>query len=104
MKGRSYSRGVFRFGGVAMKFRLGGWIPTGGRIQVSINHLTPNSKFFSDFGHFIMKMLNDLKILANLYQEFFVKKRDFWGISPTISNWGDVHPYPPGDDAHFEVR
>ena len=79
-----------------MKFRLWGWIPTGGRIQVSQNHLPPNSKFSSDFGHFILKMLKDLKILANLYQEFFLKNTISGGYPPQFQTGGtSCAPIPP---------
>ena len=39
---------------VATKFRLGG------RVQVSQNHLPPNSNFSSDFAHFISEILENL--------------------------------------------
>ena len=37
-------------------FRLGG----GGRIQVSQNHLPPNSDFSPDFAHFVSQILENL--------------------------------------------
>ena len=47
-----------------------------GRIQVSRNHLPPNSDFSSDFAHFILEISEDLKEIANIKKIFF-KNRDF---------------------------
>ena len=49
----------------------GGLIPTGGRIQVSQDHLPLNSKFSSDFTHFILGILEKLKIFENITKIFF---------------------------------
>ena len=62
----------------------------GGQIQVRQTHLPPNSNFSSNFGHFISKVLENLKIDMN--SKFFFKTRDFWGTSPKISDRGS-HPH-----------
>ena len=79
--------------GVATNFRLGGRIPTGGggRIQVNENHLPPNSDFSSDFGHIILEISENLKILTNKLK-IFTKNRDFWGISPRNFEPGGTRP------------
>ena len=51
--------------GVATKFRLRG------RIQKSQNHLPSNSDFSSDFAHFNLEILRNLKILVYI-QNFFL--------------------------------
>ena len=61
--------------GVAMKFRMRG------RTQVSQNQLSPNSDLSSDFAHFILKILENLKILASI-QKIFIENRDLWGDVP----------------------
>ena len=56
--------------------------------------LPPNSYFSSDFAHFILEILNNLKILAYV-QNYFFKKHDFWGYPPGILNrGGDTSPPP----------
>ena len=88
--------------GVATNFRLGGTTPDrGGRIQVSQNHLPPNSDFSSVFAHFVWEILENPKVLANIPKIFF-KNRDFWGdIPPGFSNRGGHVPrFPPGGAAH----
>ena len=68
--------------GVATKFQLGGQIPTGGgQIQVSQNHLPPNSDFSSDFTYFISKIPENLNISVNI-QKIVFKNLDFWGDIP----------------------
>ena len=82
--------------GVATKFRLGG------RIQVSQNHLPPNSDFSSDFAHFISEIPENPNFSVNI-QKIFLKNRDFWrGASPRNSEPGGHVPHPPGGDAHDE--
>ena len=67
----------------------------GGQIQVNRNHLPPNSDFSSDFGHFILKTLENLKILANMHEIFF-KNRDIWGaMPPELRTRGDTSPASP---------
>ena len=65
------------------------------------NHIPPNFDFSSDFGHFILKILEFKK---GKYSEFFFENRDFWD--------GDVHSRilsreggtrPPGGDAHVQM-
>ena len=84
-------------------FSTGGQIPTGGggQIRVNQNHLPPNSNFSSDFGHFILKILEDLKIFTNMNKSFF-KNRNFWGDTPTEFRTGGGHVpgIPLGGDAH----
>ena len=77
--------------GAATNFSLGG----GGRFHVPQTHLPPNFDFSSDFGHFILKISENLKILIRT-QKKILKSRDFWGTSPR--NFGPVGgrvPRPP---------
>ena len=60
----------------------GGLIPTGGRIQLSQNHLPQNFDFSSNFAHFILKILENLKMLANI-KEKTIENRDFCGDIPS---------------------
>ena len=53
----------------------------GGQIQVNENHLPQNSYFSSDFGHIILEISENLKILTNKLKNF-IKNRDFWGGIP----------------------
>ena len=50
--------------GVATNFRLGGGVNSdwGGQIQLNQNHISANSDLSSDFGHFILEILENLKI------------------------------------------
>ena len=73
--------------GVATKFRLGG------RIQVSQNHLLPNSDFSSGFGHFILDILENLTILTKIQKIFF--KIAISGDIPGISNREGCVPHTP---------
>ena len=85
-------------------FWLGGRILTGGRIQVSQNHLLPNSDFSLDFAHLIWEILENPKVLAKIPKIVF-KNRDFWGNIPTgILNRGNSSPTssPHGGDAHVQ--
>ena len=52
-----------------------------GQIQASQSHLSPNSDFSSDFAHFILEILKNLKISVYI-QIFSLKNRDFWGDIP----------------------
>ena len=89
--------------GVATNFRRGGdGTCLGGRIQVSQNHLPPNSDFSSDFAQFILEILENPKLLAKI--RFFLN-RDFWGEGHHSQNFepgGHVprNPPPPGGAAH----
>ena len=81
--------------GVATNFRLGDGFRLGGRIQVNENHLPPNSYFSSDFGHIILEISENLKILTNKLKNF-IKNRDFWGdIPPEFRTGGDTSPPSP---------
>ena len=76
-------------------FDWGDGLRLGGRIQVSQN---PDSGFSSDFAHFILEILKNLKILANI-QKFSLK---IYGGHP-FQNFepGDTSPHPPpGGDAY----
>ena len=77
------------------KVSTGEQIPTGGggQIQVGQNHLPPNSYFSSNFAHFILEILKNLKIFTDIHQ--FSLKIHPGGISPRISDQGDVSPIPP---------
>ena len=67
---------------------------------MSQNHLPPNSVFSLDFGHFILEILENSKILAKNPKIFF-KTHDLWGdIPPGISNRGDTYPSSPRGAAH----
>ena len=79
------------------EFSIGGtdsdW--EGERIQVNQNHLPPNSDFSSDFGHFILGTLENLKVLTNI-QKLVFKNREFWGGYPTgILKVGIRARHPP---------
>ena len=67
--------------GVATTFRLGGRIQTGGWIQASQSHLPTNSDFSWKFAHLVLKILENLQILANI-QKLSLKTRDFNGDPP----------------------
>ena len=69
----------------------------GEQIQVSQNHLPPNSDFSSEFDHSIWELLENLKVLANI-QGKTLKIAISGGTSPRISNRGS--PPPLGSDAH----
>ena len=81
------------------------WLGWGGRIQVSQNHLPPNSDFSSDFAYFILDILENPKVLAKIPKIVF-KKPWFQGeTSPVISNRGGHVPrIPPGGAAHGATR
>ena len=71
------------------RFRLGG------QIQVSQNHLPPNSDFSSDFAHFILEIPENPNFSVNI-QKIFFKNCDFWGgHPPRILNRGDMYPPSP---------
>ena len=53
----------------------------GGQILVNQNHLPPNSDFSLHFGHFILEILEYLKILTNMHNFFF--KSRFLGGHPS---------------------
>ena len=77
------------------EFSNGGTNPDWGRrIQVSRNHPPPNSDFFSGFAHFILEILENLKVSANI-PKIFCKKRDFWGNIPQNFETGDTSPASP---------
>ena len=64
------------------------------------NDLPPNSNFSSDFGHFILEILENLKVFTNI-QKISLKNRDFWGdIPPEFRTGGTCPRHPPGGDAH----
>ena len=72
-------------------------IPTSEPIQVSQNRLRPNSEFSSNFANFILKILENLKFLANIPKISF-KNRDFRGTFPrNFEPRGRVSPLPRGD-------
>ena len=67
----------------------------GEQIQMNQSHLPPNSDFSSDFGHFILETLENMKILTNT-QKFSLKNRDFWGDIPPEFRTGATCPrHPP---------
>ena len=78
------------------EFSTGGTDPDwGGRIQVSQNHLPPNSHFSSDFAHPILGILENPKALAKKSKILF-KNRDFWGAHPPeFRNVPRIPPPPP---------
>ena len=89
--------GTHRPGASPRSFDWGG----GGRIQVSQNHPTVNSHFSLDFGHFILNIFQNLKVLVSI-QNIFIKNRDFWwDIHSRILNRGrrcvPLPPPPPPD-------
>ena len=64
---------------------------------MSQNHLPSNSDLSSDFGHFILEMLKNLKLLTKV-RKFSVH---FWGdIPPEFQTGGNAYPHPPGGDTH----
>ena len=81
-------------GASPLNFERGGGVGSrlGGRIQVSQNHLPPNSDFSSDFGNFSLEIFETLKVLTNL-QNFFLKSRYFGGHPPEFRTGGRV-PHP----------
>lgn len=67
----------------------------GGRILFRQTHQPPNSVFFSGFGHFILKITNNVK---NKLFKNICKNRDFWGGRPpqTFEPGGaSPRPVPP---------
>ena len=59
------------------------------------SHLPPKSIFPSDFGHFILKMLDYSKML-HVSRKKLLKYHNFWGTSPAdFSTAGDASPVPP---------
>ena len=78
----------------------GGRIPSGGRIQVSQNHVPPNSDLSSDFANFILEILENLKILTNIQKISF--KNVISGDIPQNFEPGGCVPPPisPGGDAN----
>ena len=44
-------------------------------------HLPPKFSFSSDFGHFILKMLENA-IVANVLRKKIIKYHNFWGDVP----------------------
>ena len=54
----------------------------GGRIQVSQNHLLPNSDFSFDFAHFILERMENPKVLANIPKKIPYKPRFLGRTSP----------------------
>ena len=67
------------------------------------NHVPPNSNFYSDFGHFILKTLEILKILQKCIN-FPLKIAISGGMSPQNFEPGEhvpsIPPLPPCGDAH----
>ena len=87
-----------------------------GQIQASQSHLSPNSDFSSDFAHFILEILKNLKISVYI-QNFSLKivisggtfprnsepgagtrthqrrkgRQGGWRVPPAVQNSGDVH-------------
>ena len=84
---------------VNTKFRLGGWMLTGGggrgQIQASQSHLSPNSDFSSDFAHFILEILKNLKISVYI-QNFSLKIVISGGTFPRNSEPGGRVPTKGG--------
>ena len=66
----------------------------GGRIQVLQIQLPPNSNFSLDFGHFILKILENLKFWC-VFRIFSSKVVISGGTSPRILDRGDASPRPP---------
>ena len=61
-----------------------------GRIPVIQNLLPPYSDFSSNLAHFILKILENMKILANI-QKILFNSRDFWGYHlPEFRTGGHV--------------
>ena len=84
--------GMIRSRGVATNFRLGGQIPTGGTDSGESKLPTPKFNFCSDFSHFILKTLENLKFLTNMHA-ICLKNRDFCGdITPEFRTGGDTSP------------
>ena len=73
----------------------------GGRILVRQTHLPPNYDFSSDFGHFILKILKNLKFLVSYLKQNFKNRYFGGGGRPPSTFWlGGRVPRPPGVGAH----
>ena len=79
--------------GVGTMIKLGG----GAGAPPLENYLPPNSSFYSDFGHFILKMFFQTKIkFQNIFKVHFQSK--LGGIAPTpplAKLEGQLPPLPP---------
>ena len=73
--------------GVATKFQLGGGADSDwGTASGGQNHLPPNSDFSSDFAHFILKILKNLKNGIPKFRKRFLIIAISGGKSPGIPN------------------
>ena len=61
----------------------------------TLTHLPPKLSFSSDFGHFILKMVENAKF-PQCEEKKMLKYHHFWGKSPSdFSTAGDASPVPP---------
>ena len=71
-----------------------------GRIHRHPTHLPPKFSFSSDFGHFILKMVENAKF-SYVSRKKKSEIKEFLGTSPAdFSTAGDASPRPPAFDAH----
>ena len=73
---------------------MGGRIQTGGQIQVSQNHLPPNSDFYSDFAHFILEILGNINFWL-VFRKKSLKIKISGGMSSRNSELGGCVPPIP---------
>ena len=94
-----YVIGMGRNQGRRHEYLTGGTDPEWGTDSGESKPLTPNSDFSSDFSHFILEILENPKVLANIPKLLF-KNVISGGTSPEFRTGGHVPPHPPGGDAH----
>ena len=64
-----------------------------GTISGASSPPTPNSDFSSHFGHFILKMLVDLKNVIYVFRKFSLKIVS-WVVPPPLQNFGMGDAFP----------